>query len=57
MGRDGGSNQLLVLAAVAVVGLALGIVLMSGRLAGAAPDVGEIQAPLTTSTAFDDVVD
>ena len=57
MGRDGGGNKLIVLAAAAVVGLALGIVLMSGRLAGAAPNVDEIQAPLTTSTDRDDVID
>jgi hypothetical protein len=57
MGRDGGGNKLVVLAAAAVVGLALGIVLMSGRLAGATPNVDEIQAPLTTSTDLDDVID
>ena len=57
MSRHGGGNRLVVVAAAAFAGLALGIVLTSGLVEGSAADVGEIQAPLTMSTAPEHIID
>ena len=57
MSRHSGGNKLVVVAGAAFVGLALGIVLTSGLVEGAAFDVGEVQGPLTMSTAPEHIIE